>query len=134
MANKTTDMSKIRKVIKFYSDGKSKLFISSYLSLSRNTVKKYISLFEVLGLSFEIISEKTDAELELLFSQTTEGYLKQKYQKYTENDIKYRLSIFKNYFLTSNQKRDTIFVILVLLIFRKQESIGRVSPQKKQSF
>ena len=67
MANKTTDMSKIRKVIKFYSDGKSKLFISSYLSLSRNTVKKYISLFEVLGLSFEIISEKTDAELELLF-------------------------------------------------------------------
>ncbi|MBG6188271.1 DNA-binding NarL/FixJ family response regulator [Flavobacterium sp. CAN_S2] len=45
MANKITDMSKIRKVIKFYCDGKSKLFISSYLSLSRNTVKKYISLF-----------------------------------------------------------------------------------------
>ena len=50
MANKTTDMSKIRKVLKFYSNGKSKLFISNYLSLSRNTVKKYISLFEVLGL------------------------------------------------------------------------------------
>jgi hypothetical protein len=45
MANKITDMSKIRKVIKFYCNGKSKLFISSYLSLSRNTVKKYISLF-----------------------------------------------------------------------------------------
>jgi len=71
MANKITDMSKIRKVIKFYCDGKSKLFISSYLSLSRNTVKKYISLFEVLGLSFELIDKKTDAELELLFSQTT---------------------------------------------------------------
>jgi len=39
MANKITDMSKIRKVIKFYNSGKSKLFISSYLSLSRNTVK-----------------------------------------------------------------------------------------------
>ncbi|WP_367753466.1 IS21 family transposase [Flavobacterium sp. WC2430] len=71
MANKITDMSKIRKAIKFYCNGKSKLFISKYLSLSRNTVKKYISLFEVLGLSFEIINEKTDAELELLFSHTT---------------------------------------------------------------
>ena len=56
-------MSKIRKVIKLYSDGKNKLFISSYLSLSRSSVKKYISLFEVLGLSFELIHEKTDAEL-----------------------------------------------------------------------
>ena len=71
MANKLTDMSKIRKVIKFYSEGKSKLFISNYLSLSRNTVKKYISLFEVLGLSAEIIEAKSDAELELLFSQST---------------------------------------------------------------
>jgi transposase len=71
MANKITDMSKIRKVIKMYSSGKSKLFISSYLSLSRNTVKKYISLFEVQGLSLEDISEKTDAELEALFCHTT---------------------------------------------------------------
>jgi transposase len=68
MANKLTDMSKIRKVIKFHCNGKSKLFISNYLSLSRNTVKKYISLFEVLGLSFELINLKTDAELEMLFS------------------------------------------------------------------
>ncbi|MCE3077298.1 IS21 family transposase [Chryseobacterium gwangjuense] len=71
MANKITDMSKIRKVIKFYSEGKSKLFISNYLSLSRNTVKKYLSLFEVLGLNQEMINEKTDAELELLFSHNT---------------------------------------------------------------
>ena len=69
MANKVTDMSKIRKVIKFHCSGKSKLFISNYLSLSRNTVKKYISLFELLGLSFEAIDAKTDAELEVLFSQ-----------------------------------------------------------------
>ena len=81
MANKVTDMSKIRKVIKFYCNGKSKLFISSYLSLSRNTVKKYISLFEVLGLSFEVINEKTDAELELLFSHTTVESISPKLQK-----------------------------------------------------
>ena len=69
MANKTTDVSKIRKVIKFHCNGKSKLFISNYLSLSRNTVKKYISLFEVLGLDFEAINQNTDTELEALFSK-----------------------------------------------------------------
>ncbi|MFV8466892.1 hypothetical protein [Flavobacterium sp. LB1P62] len=81
MASKITDMSKIRKAIKFYCNGKSKLFISKYLSLSRNTVKKYISLFEVLGLSFEVINEKTDAELELLFSHTTVESISPKLQK-----------------------------------------------------
>ncbi|WP_262888436.1 hypothetical protein [Flavobacterium collinsii] len=35
-------------------------------------VKKYISLFEVLGLSLESINKKTDAELDILFSQRTE--------------------------------------------------------------
>ena len=71
MANKTTDMSKIRKVIKFHCSGKSNLFISDYLSLSRNTVKKYISLYKVLELSIESIELKTDTELELLFSNGT---------------------------------------------------------------
>ena len=51
MANKITDMSKIRKAIKFHLSGKSKLFISNYLSLSRNTVKKYISLFDSLAMN-----------------------------------------------------------------------------------
>ncbi|WP_428231923.1 hypothetical protein [Flavobacterium sp.] len=72
MANNTIDMNKIRKVIKLHCGGKSKLFISKYLSLSRNTVKKYISLFEVLGLSLESINQKTDVELDALFSQRTE--------------------------------------------------------------
>ena len=72
MANKLTDMSKIRKAIKFHCSGKSKLFISQYLSLSRNTVKKYISLFEVQGMSIEQINQKTDLELETLFSHPAE--------------------------------------------------------------
>ena len=63
MANKITEMSKIRKAIKLYCNGKSKLFISKHLSLFRNTVKKYISLLKLLGLSFEVINKKTDAEL-----------------------------------------------------------------------
>ena len=69
MANKLTDMSKIRKAIKCHCSGKSKLFISNYLSLSRNTVKKYIALFDALGLNLEDLEKKTDADLENLFSQ-----------------------------------------------------------------
>ncbi len=67
MANKTTDMSKIRKVLKFYSNGKSKLFISKYLSLSRNTVKKYISLFEVLGLVLRSLTKRQMQNLNFCF-------------------------------------------------------------------
>ena len=67
MANKQIDMSKIRKVIKFHFEGKSKVFISSYLSLSRNTVKKYISLFKVLDIPFSEFNKKSDAELEAIF-------------------------------------------------------------------
>ena len=69
MANKITDMSKIRKAIKFHLSGNSRLFISNYLSLSRNTVKKYIRLFDTLAMNVQDIEGKTDAELEILFSQ-----------------------------------------------------------------
>ncbi|WP_312398378.1 IS21 family transposase [Chryseobacterium sp.] len=63
-------MNKIRKVIKFHTEGKSKLFISRYLSLSRNTVKKYISLYDSLSLSPDELKSKTDSELESLFAYT----------------------------------------------------------------
>jgi hypothetical protein len=46
MANKLTDMSKVRKVIQMHHQGKSKLFISKYLSLSRNTDKKYLRAYK----------------------------------------------------------------------------------------
>lgn len=68
MANKLTDMSKVRKVLRLHHKGESKLFISKYLSLSRNTVKKYIALQKMFNLSFEDIELKNDAELERLFS------------------------------------------------------------------
>ena len=80
MANTLTDMSKIRKVLKLYGKGNSKLFISTYLSLSRNTVKKYISLFEVSGKTIEEILAKSDSELELLFSGGKEDAVSPKLQ------------------------------------------------------
>jgi transposase len=68
MANKLADMSKVRKVITLHHQGNSKVFISKYLSLSRNTVKKYIALYQLLNLSIEDINQKSDTELEELFS------------------------------------------------------------------
>ncbi len=68
MANKLADMSKVRKVILMHHQGSSKLFISKYLSLSRNTVKKYIALYQLLNLKIEDINQRTDGELEDLFS------------------------------------------------------------------
>ena len=70
MANTLTDMSKVRKVIQLYEQGKSKVFISKYLSLSRNTVKKYIALYQLLDMNMEEINQKSDAGLEDLFSNS----------------------------------------------------------------
>jgi len=69
MANKLIDMGKVRRVIQLHSQGKSKLFISKYLSLSRNTVKKYIAFYQLLYLSPTEILAKSDIELEELFSK-----------------------------------------------------------------
>jgi transposase len=75
MANKLIDMSKVRKVIQLHQQGKSKLFISKYLSLSRNTVKKYIALYQMLNLSPDAIKQKSDVELEALFVSNKEPEL-----------------------------------------------------------
>lgn len=78
MANKLINMSKVRKVIQLHSQGKSKLFISNYLPLSRNTVKKYIALYQMLNLSPDQIKLKSDVELEELFVSNKEPQLSPK--------------------------------------------------------
>ena len=94
MANKKTDMSKVRKVIQLYHQKRGKLFISKYLSISRNTVKKYIALYQLLNLSIEDINLKSDVELEALFSnsktQTLSPRLKAVYDffPYMERELK----------------------------------------------
>jgi len=84
MANKLIDMSKVRKVIQLHHQGKAKQFISRYLSLSRNTVKKYIALYQVLSLTIDDVNKKSDAELEKIFSKETEEVLSPKIKKVYE--------------------------------------------------
>lgn len=69
MANKKTEMSKVRKCIVLHHQGQSKSFISQYLHVSRNTVKKYINLYKVLNLDITNIRNKSDEDLEKLFSR-----------------------------------------------------------------
>ena len=67
MANKTIVMSKLRRLLQLYSQGKSKLFISNYLELSRNTVDKYVSQFRLLNTPLEEIDKLNDIDLDKLF-------------------------------------------------------------------
>jgi transposase len=67
MANKTIVMSKLRRLLQLHSQGKSKLFISKYLELSRNTVDKYILQYKLLDLPPEEIERLTDSDLDKLF-------------------------------------------------------------------
>lgn len=107
MANKRINMSKIRKVLHLYERGKSKLFISNYLSLSRNTVKKYINIYKLLGLKLEDIQSHTDIELENLFISQSEVELPVKLKRlyaffpYMERQLKKtgvtKLSMWEEY-------------------------------------
>lgn len=60
-------MSKLRRLLQLHSQGKSKLFISKYLNLSRNTVSKYITHFKLLNKPIEEILKLDDVVLEKLF-------------------------------------------------------------------
>lgn len=62
-------MSKIRQILRQYTQGVGSRTISKQSGVSRNTVKKYIELFKVCKLTFEEIDELNDADLDELFNQ-----------------------------------------------------------------
>lgn len=73
MAYKEIVMSKLRRLLQLYSQGKSKLFISKYLELSRNTVDKYVLSYKLLDLPPKEIDKLSDTDLDkLFFVQVTE--------------------------------------------------------------
>lgn len=67
MANKTILMTKIRQILYFFTQGKSKLQISEQTGASRNTVKKYIRKFLSEKMTYDVLSSMSDTELEALF-------------------------------------------------------------------
>jgi transposase len=69
MANLYISMSKIRQLLRLYSQGESKQAISRLTGVSRNTLKKYIRDYEKLKLNIIELEELSDHDLEELFSQ-----------------------------------------------------------------
>jgi transposase len=69
MANKKKDMSKLRQMLRLYTQGESKLKISILTGVSRNTLKKYIKQFDGFGVSIMQIELMSDRELDALFNQ-----------------------------------------------------------------
>jgi transposase len=70
MANKTILMSRIRQILRLYTQGQSNKKISELTCSSRNTVKKYIHKFIHEHLTYDTISRMSDHELDLLFGYT----------------------------------------------------------------
>lgn len=69
MANKTINMSKLRQMLRLYSQGESKLKISELTGISRNTLKKYIKRFIQFGINIKDIERISDEELDCLFDE-----------------------------------------------------------------
>ena len=67
MANKPISMSKVRQIIKLYSQKMGKKKIAMRLGVSKNTVKLYIESFLNLKIPWEELSRLTDFELNKLF-------------------------------------------------------------------
>ena len=72
MANTTISMSKIRKILRMHSHGRSILSISAQADASRNTVKKYLTSFKDSGFTFDEVNALNDKELEDLFGKSKE--------------------------------------------------------------
>ena len=69
MPNKAISMNKIRQVLRCYAPGSGTRSISSMLNMSRNTVKKYLQVYQKSGLSLEAILSMDDSSLRSLFQE-----------------------------------------------------------------
>lgn len=69
MSNNFITMSKLRQILKMYSQSLSKLYIAETTGVSRNTVKHYLRTFHSLGKSFEELDPLSDKELDDLFKR-----------------------------------------------------------------
>ena len=82
-------MSKVRSLLRLYTEGVSKTAIAQRLGLPRNTVKKYIRLFLACDKTLEDLAQMSDGTLEQMFLDMVPRHE-------MENDPRYRalLSFF----------------------------------------
>lgn len=68
MPNKSVTMNTLRTIIRLYCYGTAVKAMATMVRTSRNTIKKYIRIWNTLGLSYDEFCTKSDEELALLFS------------------------------------------------------------------
>ena len=73
MANKQLHMSKVRQILKLYSQGIGKKKIAMRLSVSKNTVRHYIDFYIALKIPSTEIECKSDLDLHNLFHPPQPG-------------------------------------------------------------
>lgn len=78
MANKSISMSKVRQIIKLYTQQMGKKKISERLGMSKHTVKLYTDHFRVLKIPKEELFKLSDFELNKLFHPSKETFLNDK--------------------------------------------------------
>ena len=87
-------MSKLKSILRLYTQGHSKVGISKSLRVSRNTVKRYIRRFNELKISYDDLLNKQDKTLHELFQLPVEKELPERLQQlhrffpYVEKEIK----------------------------------------------
>lgn len=69
MANKPIEMRKLKAVLRLHIQGRGKKTISKTSGLSKNTVKKYIELYQALNLNPRVLDDLDDKALSKLFTQ-----------------------------------------------------------------
>lgn len=84
MANKPISMSKLRQIIKFYSQGIGKKRIAIRLGVSKTTVRQYLNAFQQLKTTWEALSSLTDLELNKLFHPAQESPVSDRLQQLQE--------------------------------------------------
>jgi transposase len=67
MANKPISMSKVRQILKLYSQGIGKKKIGKRLGVSKNTVKVYLEYFLKLKITLDDVNKLSDYDLHKLF-------------------------------------------------------------------
>jgi transposase len=80
MANKKTDMSKLRQILRLYAKGEKKLKISELTGVSRNTLKKYVKIYLRLGLRLQDVEMLNDHELDRVFEDNIQIEPSDKYK------------------------------------------------------
>src|SRR5690625_5159433 len=80
MAAKPKPMSQIKQIFRFTQQGKSIKFIARSLSVSRNTVRKYLLLQQASGRAVEELLQLEDNQLQLVLLPPGQVVDDQRYQ------------------------------------------------------